>query len=32
MTRAERNAAWIEAHCKVPEGRLVGKPVKLTKE
>ncbi|MBS7741451.1 MULTISPECIES: terminase TerL endonuclease subunit [unclassified Chelatococcus] len=28
-TRAERNIAWIEEHCRVPEGRLVGKPVKL---
>lgn len=30
MTRGERNAAWIEAHCCVPEGKLVGKPVKLS--
>lgn len=29
QTRAERNIAWIEAHCRVPEGRLVGQPVKL---
>ena len=28
-TRAERNIRWIEAYCKVPEGRLVGQPVKL---
>lgn len=28
--RARRNAAWIEKHLKVPEGRLVGKPVKLS--
>lgn len=32
MTRGERNIAWIEAHCRIPEGRLVGKPVKLTKK
>lgn len=30
MTRAERNIAWIESHCFVPEGRLVGQRVKLT--
>jgi phage terminase large subunit-like protein len=32
MKRSERNARWIESHCRVPEGRLVGKPVKLTKK
>lgn len=32
MLRSERNAAWIEEHCKVPEGKLVGEPVRLTKE
>lgn len=31
MTRAERNAKWIETHLRIPEGKLVGKPVKLTK-
>jgi phage terminase large subunit-like protein len=31
-TRAERNARWIETHCCVPEGKLVGKPLKLTAE
>jgi len=31
LTRAERNASWIEEHCFIPEGKLVGKPVKLTK-
>lgn len=31
LTRSERNCAWIEAHCRIPEGRLVGRPVKLTK-
>lgn len=28
-TRAERNIRWIETYCRVPEGRLVGQPVKL---
>lgn len=30
QTRAERNAAWIESHCRIPDGKLVGKPVRLT--
>ena len=29
QTRGERNIAWIEGWCRVPEGRLVGQPVKL---
>jgi phage terminase large subunit-like protein len=29
LTRGERNCLWIESHCRVPEGRDVGKPVKL---
>ena len=29
LTRAERNIAWIETHCRIPEGRDVGKPVWL---
>ena len=29
LTRADRNIAWIERYCRVPEGKLVGKPVKL---
>ena len=29
-TRGERNAAWIEAHCRVPEGKHVGQQVKLS--
>jgi phage terminase large subunit-like protein len=29
--RAERNIRWIEHFCMVPEGRLVGQPVKLRK-
>lgn len=28
-TRAERNIAWIEGFCVIPEGKDVGKPVKL---
>lgn len=32
MTRGERNCAWIESQCHIPEGKLVGQPVKLTKE
>lgn len=30
LTDAQRNAAWIEEHCRVPEGRHVGKPVRLS--
>jgi phage terminase large subunit-like protein len=29
-TRGQRNIAWIEAHCRIPEGKFVGKPVQLT--
>jgi phage terminase large subunit-like protein len=29
LSRGKRNIAWIEAHCRVPEGKDVGKPVKL---
>lgn len=29
VSRANRNIAWIEEYCRVPEGRLVGQPVKL---
>lgn len=28
-TRADRNIAWIEKHCAIPEGKDVGKPVRL---
>jgi len=28
-TRAARNIRWIEKHCKIPEGKFVGIPVKL---
>lgn len=31
MTRGDRNIQWIEQYCRIPEGKLVGKPVKLTK-
>jgi phage terminase large subunit-like protein len=30
LTRGERNVAWVEAHCRIPEGKLVGQPVRLT--
>lgn len=30
LTRGQRNIAWIEAHCFIPEGKFTGKPVKLT--
>lgn len=29
LTRGARNVAWIETYCRIPEGRDVGKPVKL---
>lgn len=29
LTRAERNIRWIEDLCRIPEGRDVGKPVRL---
>lgn len=29
-TDAWRNIDWIESHCRIPEGALVGQPVKLT--
>lgn len=29
VTRAERNIAWVESHCRVPEGSHVGRPVVL---
>jgi phage terminase large subunit-like protein len=28
-SRAERNIRWIETYCRIPEGRDVGKPVRL---
>ena len=30
QTRGERNVAWIESHCRIPDGKLVGQPVRLT--
>lgn len=32
MKRGDRNIAWIEAHCRIPEGKFVGRPVVLTKK
>ena len=32
VSRGDRNAAWIEAVCRVPEGKLVGQAVKLSKQ
>lgn len=29
LTRGQRNIAWIESHCRVPEGSKVGQPFKL---
>lgn len=28
-TRAERNIRWVEEYCRVPEGKFVGKPLKM---
>lgn len=30
MTRSESNIQWIEQFCRIPEGKYVGQPVKLT--
>lgn len=30
LTRGERNCAWVEQNCCIPEGKLVGQKVKLT--
>ena len=30
QSRGERNAEWIESHCRIPDGKLVGQPVRLT--
>lgn len=32
LTRAEENIDWIEKYCRIPEGKFVGRPVKLTPE
>lgn len=29
LTRGERAIRWIETHCRVPEGKDIGKPIKL---
>ena len=29
LTRAERNIAWVEKYIRVPEGKFVGRPLKL---
>lgn len=31
LTRGETNIQWIEEHCLIPEGKMVGQRVKLTK-
>ena len=31
VSRGDRNAAWVEQFCRIPEGKLVGQPVKLTR-
>lgn len=30
VSRGERNIRWIESMCRIPDGKLVGKPVRLT--
>lgn len=30
LSRAERNIEWIERYCRIPEGKHVGQPVRLT--
>lgn len=30
LSRANRNIAWIERFCSIPEGKLVGRPVRLS--
>lgn len=32
MRRSERNVRWVESMCRIPEGRMVGQAVKLTKD
>lgn len=29
LSRGESNARWIEQHCRIPEGKFVGQPVRL---
>lgn len=30
QTRGDRNIKWVEQYCRIPEGKLVGKPLELT--
>lgn len=30
LTRGQRNIEWIEHHCRIPDGKFVGRPVTLT--
>lgn len=30
LSRGERNIQWIQEHCRIPEGKFVGKPVRLS--
>lgn len=30
LSRGDRNIAWIESHCRIPEGKFVGRPVRLS--
>jgi len=32
VTRSQRNIEWIQQFCRIPEGKFVGQPVKLTKK
>lgn len=32
ISRGQRNIAWIEKYCRIPEGKFVGQPVVLTEE
>jgi len=32
LTRGDENIEWIETYCRIPEGKFVGKPVKLSKQ
>jgi phage terminase large subunit-like protein len=32
VTRAERNIQWVQGHCIIPEGKLVGQPIRLSDE
>ncbi len=31
LTRGDRNIQWIETYCRIPDGKLAGQPVKLTR-